>query len=320
MPELPDIHRLDKMDNAVSLTTMPWDYHNLTPKTKAILERSGWYPDRKIPTENFRMANESLGTQFFEVAELFLSSVGGLTLEYPHFANPSAFSNCCFDPIAACDRANIQRIRLYERHLNTPLCVIGEENHGYLTVLITKSGEIYAGYECDLITVGDTPAVALNNLCSGRELPVVEVSGATNDGLVTGRDLAPEVVAAFKGAGVEFEDTLQDKSGCVLDTFRAKYGGVCIDCLCADGSHDKLKLFAATEENPWQCPIETHSTIGEPVTPIGQVVDAGIRLVMTKDGQIFGFLPELPSTVWRYGSSVEEALNNIVLGKGGTRL
>lgn len=306
------------MDNAMSTTKMTWDFDNLQSTTRVLLEGIGWSPARRVSTDRYRESNESLGMSWFEAAEGFLTNVGGLTLEYPHFANPASQSNCCFDPVFASDRANTRKLRLYERHLGCRLCVIGEENHGYLTLLMTESAMVFAGFEFDLITVGDSPASALNNLCSGRELPVVEVSRDTTGdgeyGIIAGLE------RALKEAGVQPRDRNTNPSGSVPQLFCTKFGGVTFACKNADGTDDICKLFATTDQAPWQCPSETREAIGEPATPVGEIVHSTVRLVMTSNGRLFGFLGELPDCVWLFGSSGEEGLNNIFLGKGGSRI
>ena len=321
MPKLPDIYRLGEMDNTVNMTAMNWDYYKLTTTAKDALIRSGWSSDRTESTANFEAANASVGCKLFPKAQKFLQSVGGITLEYPHFANPSAISNCRFNPEETCASVSLRKLRLYEAHLKSPVCVIGDENNGYLVLLMTQDGQIFAGYEYDLITVGGSPANAINNLCGGGELPVVEVQrwleAETSDNHHDFLDV--RAVEALKDAGCEsalceFGRTLDPK------TFQQRYGGFTIDCICADQTKDKCSFYRNLSDFGWKIPAELAATIGGDASPIGEVLDGGIRLVMTSSGVVFGFLPELPSVIWRFGTSGEQAINALVNGKGGTRM
>lgn len=297
-----------------------WDYANLSNFSKLILEKSGWCPDRMVPTERYRVANELIDTPFLVSAHKFLANVGDLLIFYPHFADPSEQVDCSFDACAACELANSYQIKLYEQHLGESLCVIGEMYDTRFTLLIAQRGEIYAGYEYDLVSLGETPATALNNLCMRKELPVVEVSRVLLPIANSTHDLAAEVIHVFKEAGRAPSVQLRRDSISLAEIFREKYGGVTIRCTNANGASDKCVLFSSLNENKWNCPNETIVAIGSSASPVGEIIGACIRLLMTDDGRVIGFLPEIPSVLWYYGGTGEEALNNIVLGKGSIRL
>lgn len=304
----------------MSTTMMTWDYDRLLPTTESILLRSGWSPNRRVTTATYRKANKEIGLTFSLDAEAFLANMGGLNLEYPHFANPSALSGCSFNPVRACDAANIDQIRLYERHVRQSLCVIGDEEGGYLTLMMTPEGNVFAGYEYDLITVGETPATALNNLCSGKCLPVITVPRVLEQVDHSPTGLTAEVIREFIVAGRDVQTHMPSAAGSAAELFGRRYGGVSIACKGADGTPDTCRLFSPLSDKHWECTNETIAVIGSPADPIGEIIGARIHLVMSNDGRVFGFLPEIASALWCYGSSGEEALNNIVLGKGGTRV
>ena len=298
---------------------MTWDYDRILPTTKAILLRNGWSPDRRVSTVAYRDANGELGTKLHVAGEQFLQNVGGLSLKFPHFANPLVDCDCNFDPVSACDLAKIDQIRLYEKYLGDFLCVIGEMYDRRLALMISSGGRIFAGYEYDLIAVGETPATALNNLCSGKCLPVTEVPRVSTRIDQSSSGLAPAVIRGFSDAGRDVEGSLPSAAALSAEVFCTRYGGVSIACKGADGTPDTCNLFASQGEKPWECPDETRAAIGSTAEPIGEIIGACIHLVMSNDGRVFGFLPEIASELWCYGSSGEEALNNIVLGIGGTR-
>jgi|GEM_PF-654172 hypothetical protein len=297
-----------------------WDCTNLSSLARALLEKSGWSAGRLVSTENYRLANDLIEATFLDSAHNFLANVGDLLIFFPHFADPNTQVDCSFNAVAACDLANGYQIKLYEQHLGERLSVIGEMYDTRFTLLIAQKGELYAGYEYDLISLGETPATALNNLCIRKEFPVVEVSRELNPNARSTRDLATDVIHVFKKAGRDPFVQIKLDSTSQAEHFRKRYGGITIRCTNANGTSDELVLFSSLNETSWRCPKETITAIGADASPIGEIQAASIRLLMTDDGRVIGFLPEIPSVLWYYGGTGEEALNNIVLGRGSIRL
>lgn len=305
------------MDHTMSQAN--WNTEELSSTSLKILQQAGWHRGREVPVDEYEKANQELKLAFGTTAREFLRSVGGLTIDFPHFADPLHLSQCSFNSKAACDNANVFGIRRYEAYLGESLTIVGELSDGPITILVAESGKVFGGYEMDLISFGTSPSLAINNLCEGKELDVVEVPRACSISGSGDEALSPEAVRVLQLAGINSSLNFRSQAS-LVDEFISQFGGHTIQCRLSTGAQDSCHFFGRDETLDWQCSSEIQRVVGEPVTPVGELAVSGFRLAMTLNGRMIVFMPIDNGGAWQVGSSIVQAINNLVSGEGIFRL
>jgi len=136
---------------------------------RACLARAGWTAQRRTDIGPHLRQLEADGYAVSETVREFLARFGGLRLTYPHFRVPQENDSCHFDAAEAARGIFPATVAKWAEGVGEPLCPIGEAFSGHMTLVMTPSGAVYAGFEDTLVHVGDTPVDAINSLCEGRE-------------------------------------------------------------------------------------------------------------------------------------------------------
>ncbi|MBD2499004.1 SUKH-3 domain-containing protein [Anabaena azotica] len=139
-------------------------------ETTRLLEQAEWHESRNIDTSEYKEILESEGYSIYPNVMKFLSCFGGLHVKYPHKRVPQLEDDFHFNVPQAVGNIYPERVQDYSDRIGVPLCVIGESNRGYMILMMTPEGQVYAGYDDFLVFVGDSGIDAIEALCSGREL------------------------------------------------------------------------------------------------------------------------------------------------------
>jgi hypothetical protein len=139
-------------------------------RTKRCLEQSGWTLDRSIDITSFTQILEGEGYHVSKAVKDFLTSFGGLRVEHPHAKAPESMDFFTLNPIEATAGICRERVETYEERTCKQLCVIGEAFRGYMTLMMSDDGMVYAAYDDLMVRVGSSGKDAIDALCNGREL------------------------------------------------------------------------------------------------------------------------------------------------------
>ncbi len=143
-------------------------------KTLGRLREAGWREDRDVNTEPFRQQFRAEGHRTNKAALDFLQRFGDLELTYVHQRVPTAVENCHFDAARAATDVFSENVHFWEEKIGEAMCPIGEARSGYLTLLMTEKGEVFAGVDDLLFRVAPSGEEAINVLCEGRDFEDVE--------------------------------------------------------------------------------------------------------------------------------------------------
>jgi hypothetical protein len=145
----------------------------ISPLTRDILRAAGWTPARKVDISSYKDALEAEGYPRLQAAMNFLQSFGGLELVYPNATANDSMERILLDPARAVAGVSFGWAQDYMRRLGEQLCAIGTAANGYLLLLMTGQGSVYAGFDDYLYFVGNRELESLDNLCCGRDIPEV---------------------------------------------------------------------------------------------------------------------------------------------------
>ncbi|MCI0635817.1 MAG: SUKH-3 domain-containing protein [Actinobacteria bacterium] len=137
-------------------------------KTLEYLTKAGWSEERRIDIAPLRAALEAKGYVVPPVVAAFLERYGNLQL------HKGLGIEVHFDPIKAASHVCPGHVTRWEARLRAGLCVIGEMEGGYFTIVMDFEGRVYAGQDDLLLKKGDSPDEAVDNLAmvkKGREVP-----------------------------------------------------------------------------------------------------------------------------------------------------
>jgi hypothetical protein len=118
---------------------------------------------------------KSLRTEGYDVPASvldLLGEFGGLKVTYPHAKVPDSDDYFVIDAELAVRETAKAWIDEYQRRVGaTTLTPIGQAARGYLVLVMSDTGAIYAGYDDILLIVGESADRAIENLCSGANMP-----------------------------------------------------------------------------------------------------------------------------------------------------
>ena len=149
----------------------------LSERSKELLRRAGWVEGSAQDVAKVASQLEAKGYPVFPSVIEFLGRFGGLSVKNPS-AKPPAASDWHFDPIKASRSISVERIEaLYVPRIGADLCVIGEADKDYLTLMMDKKGRVYGGFEETLVLLGESAEAAINELGSENYArPIDELS------------------------------------------------------------------------------------------------------------------------------------------------
>lgn len=130
------------------------------------LTTMSWSEDRRVdPSSWLDFLEKEEGYAIFEAAENFLRRFGGLEGTAPE--SLSSVEKVHFNPIKAAETIYRDRVIAYEERAKERLVIVGESNNSHLTLMISESGRLFAGYDDYLFLLGDDELEGLNKLFSG---------------------------------------------------------------------------------------------------------------------------------------------------------
>jgi len=140
----------------------------LSDRSETLLKSAGWREGRSIDITSLVRHLESKGYSVFPFVVAFLKEFGGLKIQNPS-AKPPAAKNWHFDVVEASRRTSLERIkRLYIPRVQSDLCIIGESEDEYVTLMMDKKGQVFGGFEDHLVFLGKSGHAAINQLASEK--------------------------------------------------------------------------------------------------------------------------------------------------------
>ena len=133
-------------------------------------------------------------------------------------------------------------------------------------------------------------------------------------------ELDQAVVELLIKAGLDSDSMGEPKGLSPPIVFQQHFGGLTVECTLGTGKKDLCKFFKKPDNADWKCSDAMLSQFDEAVVPVGELLQSGMRLLLTNSGGLYCFLPEIPEVIWQYGFSIEEGLNNLILGGGAVRI
>jgi hypothetical protein len=145
----------------------------ISPLTAEALQLAGWHPGRKVDTKKYEEALKAEGYPRLPAALNFIQSFGGLDIVHPNPKVKDSVKHIVLDPARAVAQFDSAWAKEYMRRLGESLSAIGTAASGYILLLMSEHGAVYAGFDDFLYHVGKDALDALDNLCCGRDLPEV---------------------------------------------------------------------------------------------------------------------------------------------------
>lgn len=135
-------------------------------KSLSFLSRMGWFPDRKINTEEIVKTLKLDGYSVSTVVEKFISSFGLLEGEIPAYAVENEFDLIHFSPTIAMENIYRERVKAYEDKIKESLVVVGEAYSGHMVIMVSDKGSIYGGFDDFLCLIGTGIEQGINSIFS----------------------------------------------------------------------------------------------------------------------------------------------------------
>ena len=151
---------------------MRWE--SFPHRTRSCLKEAGWRPRRRVSLEAIISDLKSQGYEPPTAVVEFLGSFGGLLLIYPHYKVPTALDQCHFDAAGAARGVFRGLVSEWAARVGSELCPIGQAFHDHMTLTMTETGSVYAGFDDTLSFVAPSGIKAVEALCEGY--PLHEVS------------------------------------------------------------------------------------------------------------------------------------------------
>ncbi|KQO01108.1 SUKH-3 domain-containing protein [Paenibacillus sp. Leaf72] len=143
---------------------------HLTAATLIVLNKAGWTPGRKIYIDSTVIFLENKNFEVFDCAKKVLEQFGGLKYLVPSDES----DDFQIGPEFLRDGVERKHYARYEKIIGEPLVVIGLAYDENATMFISESGKIYGVRDDYYIwKFGDHIFEALNHLCEGRQLKVI---------------------------------------------------------------------------------------------------------------------------------------------------
>jgi hypothetical protein len=138
----------------------------LSQRSKKLLRRAGWFEGRTHEVAEFVRLLELKGYPVFPAVVGFLKKFGGLRIENPSAKRPAA-EDWHFDVAKASRNISLSRIQaLYVPRVHSNLCIIGEADKDYITLMMDEKGRVYGGFEETLVFLGESGEDAIDQLGS----------------------------------------------------------------------------------------------------------------------------------------------------------
>ena len=147
----------------------------LTDETRRLLHKAKWKEGAQIDIGRFRDRLLTAGYKISPAVENFLSRFGGIKVVIPHPKVAGSKSTFHFNAAVAVERVFKSTVDEYSTHAGEELCVVGEAENGYLTLMVGPSGKMYAGQDDFLYLVGNDAEASIERLCSHEDFEPIEV-------------------------------------------------------------------------------------------------------------------------------------------------
>ena len=277
---------------------------DLTVTTVAILWRAGWTPGRRAPASDLRAGKATTGHPLHNEPERFLERFGGLEVReaprprdverqrYPH----TPFNFCAAD---AADYLAPETREAFESAAGEGLSVIGDARGGRASLMMGVSGAMYGGFHPYFWRIGESPADSLNALCEVRPSTPIPLPALLDV------DWADDV-------GEALEERLRDVGALIgrgsAHLYRTPDG---VSNTMGGGTlrltpRGKDLLHCAVHKPQERPPARVLPNVG-PATEVARLDEAGVAVLMTADGAVYGRLEGAPPAagdpVWRLGPS-----------------
>lgn len=136
-----------------------------------ILQSMSWSEARRIDPAPFIAALEEEGYRVFPAAVSFIERFGGLSGKKPGYRIHDSWKEIHFDPRRTIQNIYRERVVEYECRIGEPLVAVGESDNMHMTLLISETGRMLAGYDDELFLLGNDPIEGLNALFENKETP-----------------------------------------------------------------------------------------------------------------------------------------------------
>lgn len=140
----------------------------MTNKTIEYLKKSGWNIDRNVDIEEYIQSLHDDGYEVNNLVRDFLRNYGGLEILHPHTKVALKTDKFHFDAKEATESYFYETVEEYMLRVKEKLVVVGECRSGHMVILLSHSGKMYAGYDSELMKLGDNIDAALVALCEGK--------------------------------------------------------------------------------------------------------------------------------------------------------
>lgn len=306
----------------------------ISSRALSFLSRVGWNEFRIVDTRAYEKANEKAGFYANKQAVRFLSSFGGLRLDFPHAQAPDLSDSFHFDAETAASEIDPLALSEYEERLGKRLTVIGQAHSAHMTLCMDNEGGVYGGYEDYLARLGDTGVEAINNLCDGRVVGVIPADTLQIPNSTAGVPLTPAAarelarVGWFEGRCVSDPTPADQAPSSHLPPlppsaadFIREFGGL---AFCYKNEGDDAEWLDISHRFshsiPYQTVGEFERTVGQRLAVVGRSTPSETLLLMSEDGRCFACMAESPDILWFMGTSGVDAINRMFAGARAQRV
>ena len=142
---------------------------NVSRVAEECLRAAGWSPNRRVGVDDLAKDYVRLGYTFSDTLRRCLLGFNELRVHHKH-AHSDLVDHFEFDArkaIASLDRSDVVE---YGQLVEEELFPIGFAFRGYMVLLLSEHGKVYAVYDGIIRLVGTSVLDAVDSLCTGREL------------------------------------------------------------------------------------------------------------------------------------------------------
>jgi hypothetical protein len=144
-----------------------------SPLTLGYLHRAGWDENYQADISVYQRLMQGEGCPLPKVVSDFLTHFGNLVISYPHSQIPNVEDIIHFDALKAATTPKgkyCNDLVHYSERIDSNLYAIGEAYRGYLLLMMSTEGKVYAAYDELLFFVGASSNEAIEALCTGKKL------------------------------------------------------------------------------------------------------------------------------------------------------
>ncbi|OLF05243.1 hypothetical protein BLA60_36925 [Actinophytocola xinjiangensis] len=129
------------------------------------LERSGWFPGRRVEIDRDLKAFRDEECETFDQVTEFLREFSGLTIGFMRYGSPDEL---WFAADRACESVSLAWAEDYSQRVGVAMLPVGAAYREYLTILIDENGAFYGGFDDEFGSLGVGVLEMVDNIVQNR--------------------------------------------------------------------------------------------------------------------------------------------------------